>query len=80
MEKLETIARRIQYWLFSDSNIEIELNLLINALRQDLKKNGQRLLSAEECESLVCGGVDGDIPAELVKLYPVVNKLIQSFF
>lgn len=66
-------------WAYTDSRVEIPKPDMCEALQIDHETAG-RYPSEEECETLITGGGEGEVPQELRDLFPKVDELIASFW
>ena len=69
----------------SDSRVTLDPVELLRALEADMGARGSqpptgRLPTPEEVEELVTGGDDGEVNANLVRMFPRTNALIESLF
>lgn len=76
---VEQAAESIINWAYSDSHVEIDRDALVYRLTQDYAATG-RYPTEEECEVLVTGGDDGEIPEELIELFPETHTFIGTYW
>jgi hypothetical protein len=78
---LDAAVDSICKWAYSDSHVEIDRERLKKALSKDLHESPPATdLTEKECEELVCGDDEGEIPEHLTLNYPYTNELIQSYY
>lgn len=65
-------------WAYSDSHVELD-DLVKDALLADFATAG-RLPSDDECELLITGNDDGEIPEELTQLFPKTHAYLATFW
>lgn len=79
MWDVEKAAKCLSTWAYSDSHVELDEQVLIDVLSADYEICG-RFPTAEECREFVCGNDDGEVPEELVSLFPQTNEFIESYW
>lgn len=75
---IEQAADSIINWAFSDSRVRLDRIVLFDMLRDDYEVSG-RFPTEKECELLVTGTDDGDIPRELEEEFPATNDFLCAF-
>ena len=64
---------------YSDSHLQVDRTQLPDAPDADFRNVG-RLPTEKECEVLVMGDDDGELPDELCETFSQVHGLLQSYF
>ena len=73
-------AKSISLWLYSDSDLVVEPALIQGYLEADVKANGGRCMTEEECETFVCGEA-GSVEFEaLQRAFPETQTLLDLYF
>lgn len=78
-EELKTVVESLTKWAYSDSLVEVDEAVLEDKLRCDFGIVG-RLPTEEECEVLVCGDDDGEIPEELQDDFPRAHEFLGTYW
>jgi len=76
---LEGAVESITNWAYSDSHVEVDDEKLRQALVKD-KKSAGRYPTALECEQMICGDEDGEIPEKFDKLFPNTMNLLETYW
>ena len=83
---LERAVDSLDAWMYCDSRIAIRVlgsqritDLVKDALRKDFEVS-RRFPTDKECELLVTGGDEGEIPEDLIKLFPRTHAYLGTFF
>lgn len=74
----EIAAKVINQVLHSDSNVQVDEALLIDAIKQDSVKRG-RFPSHGEIDELVMGDHQGDVK-DISTMWPKTSLLLNSYF
>lgn len=74
--EVKHMISEIREWVYTDSCVTIDVARLAAALQSDLRTNGGRFLTDEECERFVLGDDDGLISEELTALFPGTHELL----
>lgn len=78
---VEGCAEEIANWVYTDSRLNPRrtVKTILFGLKEDVAA-GSPLPTKEECELLVTGGDDGEIPRELQDRYPSTNRALNEFY
>lgn len=71
-------VKEIVGWVYADTNVTLDRANVAAAYIEDLATIGNRGLTAEECELLILGDEDGEIPADLVARFPKLHAFLDS--
>ncbi len=74
---IDRMAKSIGAWAFCDSSVQLDPKRLKSALIEDAATSG-RVLTESECEQFICGGEDGEIPANIRRDYPRTHQLLEE--
>ncbi len=74
---INAATESIRHWAFSDSLVHILPADISEALQLDYEI-AERYPTEKECEELVCGGDEGQVPEELQGLFPNTDALLAS--
>jgi hypothetical protein len=75
---LERAAECISQWALSDSRVKVDWDRLVRALHDDSDEQEGLLPTEEECEQLVCGDEEGEVPGNLQLRFPRTHALLAS--
>lgn len=73
-------AEKICQLMLGDSRISLPVPELVRALQADYVRNGGHVPSEKECELLVMGDEDGEVPQEVRKRFRKTDNFLASFF
>jgi hypothetical protein len=76
---LEQCVDSLYNWAFSDSRVELDRKVLEDQLRTDFEIAG-RFMSEKECEEFICGDDEGEVPEDLIELFPQTHEFIASYW
>lgn len=72
-------AQDVKATLWSDSRVKAELEDIIIELMADAELRG-RLPTSEEIFQLICGGDDGEVPLDLMDMFPNLDNFIAELY
>lgn len=74
---LDEAVESITDWAYSDSRVELDDTTLRACLKTDHAGAG-RYPNALECEQIICGNEEGEIPEELDELFPKTMAYLET--
>jgi hypothetical protein len=78
-EDIKLVADTLSAVMFSDSHAQLDMKILLAAIEIDFRFSN-KLPTYEECEVLVCGDDDGNIPEELRSTYSTIDRVLCTPF
>lgn len=77
---LKKTVRTIQSAMVEDSGFSPDEGELRAVVEKDRSTNGGVLPTEKECEILVMGGDDGQVPEDLKRRFPNTDRYLNSLF
>ena len=78
--KLDSVAESLCNWAFSDSHVKLDKIALKDVLREDFGYSACRLPTEKECELIVTGGDEGEVPEEIRDNFSQTCEFIGSYW